>query len=233
VEAERPDAVLALIGANDRQAIDTDSGSYVLGSDGWKTAYAARIAAFADVLKATGKPAFWVGLPPVRRTATARDYSGFNGMVRDSLDERGVRFVDVWNGFADEDGQFVSSGPDVGGQNAQLRTGDGLNFTRAGQRKLAFFVEQELDDVVGASPAVAATEVTAPAGEMPASEGPKIGPMVSLEALSAGGAESLSSGVPPVEESATTAVVNRLGGQGAGTPPGRADNYAWPSAATP
>ena len=159
VEAEKPDALLALVGTNDRQPIDTESGSYVLGSDGWTTAYAARIAGFADALKATGKPAFWVGIPPVRRTANARDYSSFNGMVRDQLDEKGVRFIDVWNGFADEDGQFVSVGPDVGGQTAQLRTGDGLNFTRAGQRKLAFFVQQELDDIFGTAPAVAATGV--------------------------------------------------------------------------
>ena len=91
-----------------------------------------------------------------------------------------MRFIDVWNGFADEDGQFVSVGPDIGGQPAQLRTGDGLNFTRAGQRKLAFFVQQELDDIFGTAPAVAATGVVSPSA---AAEGPKIGPMVPLDAL--------------------------------------------------
>jgi hypothetical protein len=232
VESEKPDAVLALVGTNDRQPIDTESGAYVLGSDGWRTAYAARVAAFADALKATGKPAFWVGIPPVRRTTNARDYSSFNGMVRDQLDEKGLRFIDVWNGFADEDGQFVSAGPDVGGQNAQLRTGDGLNFTKAGQRKLAFFVEQELDNVFGTAPAVAATGVTAPAAAGQAQEGPKIGPMVSLDALAADGASTLSAGASPESiGSATAAVVKRLSGAGGSAPIGRADSYGWPGAA--
>ena len=79
----------------------------------------------------------------------SRDYSSFNGIVREQLEAKGLRFVDMWNGFADEDGKYVAFGPDVRGQSVQLRADDGLNFTRAGQRKLAYFVEQELNDMFG------------------------------------------------------------------------------------
>jgi hypothetical protein len=45
-----PDAILVLIGGNDRQGIATPTGDQQLGSDGWRTAYAARVAALADAL---------------------------------------------------------------------------------------------------------------------------------------------------------------------------------------
>jgi hypothetical protein len=52
--------------------------------------------------------------------------------------------VDVWNGFVDEQGQYTQFGPDHQGQQRRLRTADGVHFTQAGARKLAFFAEQDL-----------------------------------------------------------------------------------------
>jgi hypothetical protein len=46
-------------------------------------------------------------------------------------------FVDVWDGFVDEDGRYAQSGPDYEGQIRRLRSGDGVHFTEAGTRKLA------------------------------------------------------------------------------------------------
>ena len=97
----------------------------------------------------------------------SRDYSAFNGIVREQLEAKGLRFVDMWNGFADEEGKYVAVGPDVRGQSVQLRADDGLNFTRAGQRKLAYFVEQELNDMFGGTApllaAVRSRRIAAPA----------------------------------------------------------------------
>ena len=146
VAEQKPDAILVMVGGNDRQTLE---GSLELGSDAWRTAYTARVAALADALKATGKPVLWGGLVSVESSAMSRDYSSFNGIVREQAEAKGLRFVDMWNGFADEDGKYVSFGPDVRGQSVQLRADDGLNFTRAGQRKLAYFVEQQLNDMFG------------------------------------------------------------------------------------
>lgn len=233
IEAEKPDAVLMLVGANDRQAISTEAGSQAIGSDGWRTAYGARVAVLADALKATGKPIFWAGLAPVRPSAMSRDYSTMNGIVREQLESRGLRYIDVWNGFANEEGRFVAAGPDIGGQSVQLRDSDGLNFTRAGQRKLAYFVEQELAAILGGTaPQLAAIDPLAlPDGAEPGGQGPRIGPMVPIEALTTGG-DALSAG-PESETGASgavvTAIARRLGGADPVVPPsGRIDSYAWP-----
>jgi len=58
------------------------------------------------------------------------------------FDKAGIVYVDVWDGFVDEDGRFAQSGPDFEGQTRRLRAGDGVHFTQAGARKLAHFVER-------------------------------------------------------------------------------------------
>jgi hypothetical protein len=226
VEEQKPDAILVLVGANDRQTMRTEAGAYEVGSDGWRTAYAARVASFADALKAAARPVLWAGLVPVSSSAMSRDYSGFNGIYREQLEAKSMRFIETWNGFADEEGKYVSVGPDVRGQTVQLRGSDGINFTRAGQRKLAFFVEQELNEILGGGPAfVAAVDPEAAGSTAPGEQPPQIGPMVPIEALTATGGE-LSAGAPREAGGATATIA--VGLEGAAAPPGRVDNYAWP-----
>jgi hypothetical protein len=223
-EEQNPDAILVLVGGNDRQGIDTASGPYALGTDGWRTAYASRVNALAEALRATGKPALWVGLMPVQSSTMSRDYSSFNGIVREQLETKGIPFIDTWNGFADAEGKFVAVGPDIRGQSVQLRASDGLNFTRAGQRKLAFFVEQELQDIFGGiAPQLAATSTGLGTGEA----GPQIGPMVPLDALASAGGEELAGASGDDSGVAATEVADRLAGEEP-APQGRADDYRWP-----
>jgi hypothetical protein len=250
VEEQKPDAIVVMIGGNDRQAIRTDSGSAEHGTDAWNEAYGKRIAEFRDVLTATGKPVLWTGLVPVRSNSMSRDYSAFNGLYREKLQDQGVGFVDPWNGFADEQGGYVVSGPDVQGQVTRLRVDDGLNFTGAGQRKLAFFVESDLarilkdgaaarvarlpDDAAGTASGTpdddeaeneAATAVEAAA--------PKIGPMLPLEAIDLpASAEARLSSAGRSAPGEIVEIVVAPGGNpqsGAPSPAGRADNFAWPA----
>ncbi len=88
------------------------------------------------------------------------------------------RYVDVWNAFAGENGDFSASGPDVTGQERQLRLKDGIGFTKSGARKLAFYVEQELRGwLAGGGATVAARPQTAASGGLVLSlNEPEVGP---------------------------------------------------------
>jgi hypothetical protein len=236
VADQKPDAILVMLGANDRQALGTDQGTQQPGSDAWRAAYAARVAALCDVLKTTGKPILWVGLVPVESSSMSRDYSSFNGIIREQAEAKGIDFIDVWNGFADDEGKYVAVGPDVRGQSVQLRGSDGLNFTLAGQNKLAYFVQHPLDDIFGGnSPQLASVDATG-AAVKPSVDAPQIGPMISLDALSSAGGETLSSDAgAPKSGNVTEAIAAALTGKEAGdaprpqTPPaGRIDSYVWP-----
>jgi uncharacterized protein len=228
VEEQKPDAILVMVGSNDRQGIETANGPQQLGTEGWRTAYAARVAALADALKATGKPILWAGLVPVEPTKMSRDYSAFNEIVREQLEAKGLRFVDMWNGFADEEGQYVGAGPDINGQVVQLRSDDGLNFTRAGWRKLAYFVEQPLNDQFGG---IGSLLASVDAGGVSSVPNPNIGPMVPFDALETMGGDSLSDRISEsADRGQVAAEISASLTKVDATPPprSRADSYLWP-----
>ena len=82
----------------------------------------------------------------------------FNDIYRKAAEGAGAEFVDIWDGFVDENGAYVSTGPDINGQPVRLRAGDGINLSKAGKRKVAFYAEKPLNKLLGeiAMPGVAA-----------------------------------------------------------------------------
>ena len=145
----KADFLVTMIGINDWQPI-TVPGAKPLepGSEEWVRVYGERIDRYLAALRATGKPFWWVGLPPTadpdlgptRRAAFAAFLSSLNDIARPRVAAAGGTFVDVWSAFTDEEGHYTQMGPDVDGQVKRLRLNDGILFTRAGRRKLAYFV---------------------------------------------------------------------------------------------
>ncbi|WP_128290624.1 SGNH/GDSL hydrolase family protein [Afifella aestuarii] len=193
IAEHKPDAVVVMLGGNDRQEI----GKLAVRGDEWNEAYGDRVAKLANVIAESGEPGIWVGLVPVASSVMSRDYSAFNSIYRETLEDSPVKFVDVWNGFADDEGKYVASGPDMNGQNRQLRVGDGLNFTRAGQRKLAFFIERDLQEILKTgSPFLASLEEGEAAAEKEAR--PAISAMIPIDKLILGNAGGLSTYTPRI-----------------------------------
>ena len=95
-------------------------------------------------LKTAGVPVIWVGLPPQRNTKASSDSAYLNEIYRSRAEKAGITYVDVWDGFVDESGRFAQQGPDYEGQTRRLRSGDGVFFTKFGARKLAHYVEREI-----------------------------------------------------------------------------------------
>jgi hypothetical protein len=67
-----------------------------------------------------------------------------NQLYRERSEKAGAKFIDIFDAFADQNGQYDAYGPAVDGQNVKLRGADGIHFTKAGARKLANFVEGEI-----------------------------------------------------------------------------------------
>jgi len=136
-----------MTGENDRVTFpvsQTGGKSEDVRSDKWEALYREKVNKLDAALKATGKPFFWVGLPPMERPSLSAFASYLNGIYKPLVEQAGGVSIDSWNGFVDEDGHFDYQGPDVDGQMKRLRSYDGMHFTRAGQRKLAFYVETEI-----------------------------------------------------------------------------------------
>lgn len=136
---------IVMLGVQDRTSVRTPSGKRApVGSEEWKDIYAARVDKLMKTLKQAGVAVYWVGMPVVRRTDANEDVQVQNEVFRERAYLNGIRFIDSYAGFADEQGGYSAHGPDVTGKPRLLRDDDGIHFTEAGNQKLAHFVEREL-----------------------------------------------------------------------------------------
>jgi hypothetical protein len=205
-------------------------------TDAWSEAYIRRIDDTIASLKTSKVPVFWVGLPPLRGEKSALDIPFLNELYRSRADKAGIVYIDVWDGFVDEDGRYVQSGPDVEGQTRRLRTNDGVYFTNAGARKLAHYVEREIERWMSARAAPVAqsipqeprVEESARAGQSGLRARPLSGPTIPLMSESGAESEELLGGSArkPAADALATKVLVR--GEAVPAPAGRADDFAWP-----
>src|SRR5690606_2405906 len=123
------------IGANDRQQMDVEGERETVRSENWNREYAERASRLAKAVTARKVPLLWVGAPPFKSSKMMLDMMAFNDVYRSTATAAGGEFVDIWDGFVDEAGNYMANGPDLNGQPARLRANDGINLARPGKRK--------------------------------------------------------------------------------------------------
>ncbi len=133
-----------MFGGNDAQPIRSGKDVLKVGSDGWREIYSQRVETFIKQLRAANIAVYWVGLPIMRSPTQNEDAEALNDVFREKAFINGAKFVETWNGFADEAGRYSPYGPDMTGQVKRLRADDGVHFTMRGYLKLAHFVEKDL-----------------------------------------------------------------------------------------
>ena len=203
-------------------------GIYEFHTDKWAELYDKRIEEMITALKSIGAPILWVGLPAVRGTRSTSDMSYLDELFRTRAEKSGITYVDVWDGFVDDKGNFAAQGPDFEGQTRRLRTFDGVNFTKAGAEKLAHYVEHELRRVM--TNPVVPVALPGPEEQPKGNVRPEIGPVVPLTATGGGeGGDLLGAGNHPTQHEpdpvATRVLTN---GEALAAPSGRADDFSWP-----
>jgi uncharacterized protein len=209
------------------------NGLYEFREERWVELYKKKIDEMIGVLKSRRVPVLWVGLPVVRGPKATADTLFLNSLYRDAAGRAGISYVDVWDGFVDEAGRFLQQGPDFEGQTRRLRSYDGVYFTRAGARKLAHYVEREINRLLAAhsAPIALPTEPAAPdAKAQPGQPAPRplAGPIVPLVASSAGTDQLVGgAGSRPAASDPLAARV-MVKGEPLSAPAGRADDFAWP-----
>lgn len=163
----RPDVAVMMLGSNDHQPLGDGAQALEPFSPRWSELYVARVEAVMRAFKEKDIPLVWVGLPMMKAERYSADMAQINEIFRSSASKAGVPFIDIWDIFADEHGQYSAFGPDINGQNVKLRGADGVHFTGAGARKLAHFVEGEIKRIYDARrpPAPATAGAPAQGGE--------------------------------------------------------------------
>ncbi len=185
------------------------------------------------IVKAKGVPVIWVGLPAIRGPKGSSDMLFLDSLYREAAGKAGITYVDVWDGFVDERGLLLQKGPDFEGQIRQLRSYDGVYFTKPGARKLAHYVEREITRLLAtrSAPIALPTEPATPdANAVPGQPAPRplAGPILPLVAASVNSDQLL--GGPGTRPAAVDALAARtlVKGEPLAPPAGRADDFAWP-----
>jgi hypothetical protein len=255
---EKPNAIVVMLGVNDRLPLrervpatkepstpsDNDhpapaapaaqhpplGGNYEFHTDKWAELYSKRIDDMIATLKTRGVPILWVGLPAIRGAKSTSDIQYIDELYRARAEKAGITYVDIWDGFVDDQGRYAQEGPDFEGQTRRLRTYDGVYFTKAGAEKLGHYVEHELRRVL--TNPVVPVALPGPEEQLPAKGGtsdakPAIGPVVPLSAIGGGeGGDLLGAASRPAEGEADSLAINR--GDAIVAPRGRADDFSWP-----
>jgi len=155
-----------------------------------------------------------------------------NQLYRKQVESVGGEFVDIWDGFVDEGGQFIVTGSDINGQQVRLRTSDGINLTQAGRRKVAFYVEKPARRILGtqASPDLVRLDTSnLPSLGLPEPNVPHTQPISLSDPNLDGGSELLGAKAPPVSLTKSPRDMLVQDGMVEEAPAGRVDDYRLPA----
>ncbi len=159
VENTPVDAIVVLMGVNDRQGIRDGNTRYVFKAPGWEKAYTASVDQLLAVAKQAKAKLFWISLPPMANAVFDADMRYLSDIHRSRVAAAGAQFIDVRPFFLDSAGGFVDRGPDDTGVERKLRARDGITFFRQGNNRFG----QLVLGAVKALEAGAATTTAAPA----------------------------------------------------------------------
>jgi hypothetical protein len=209
-------------------------GSDEFRSDRWAELYGKKVDEMIAALKSRGVPVIWVGLPSIRGPRSTSDAQYLNEIYRTRAQKAGIVYVDVWDGFVDENGRFSLQGPDVDGQTRRLRAYDGVHFTSYGARKLAHYVDREIRRLMNSRAMPVALpsgtpgqNLAAPAAPTGPATRPIAGPVMPLTATASASDELAGASRGPGIADATAARV-LVKGEVVAAPAGRADDFSWP-----
>jgi uncharacterized protein len=160
----RVDAVVVLLGVNDRQTIRSEGARHDFRSPEWVKLYSAnidRLLAASQQAKAT---VYWISLPPMADPAFDADMRYITDLHRARVAERGGHFIDVRPFFTAADGSYTDRGPDDTGVERKLRASNGITFFKEGSNRFGQLVLGAIKTIEDkAAPAVPQDKVATPA----------------------------------------------------------------------
>jgi hypothetical protein len=167
IMSDRPvDAVVVLVGVNDRQDIRSGNFRYPFRSPDWVKGYEANVVRLLDAAKASSAKVFWVSIPPMADPVFNDDMRYLSEIHAKLVTAAGGYYVDVRPAFLAADGSYVDKGPDETGTERKLRSRDGITFFKQGNNRFGQLVLADIKKFMAmpnenVPPAVTSNVVTA------------------------------------------------------------------------
>ena len=142
-----PEAVIVLLGANDKQDMVNGEGEVVsVLSPEWRTEYATRVAITMDLLEDPRRRVLWVGQPPMRDAKLDEAMRVINEIdAAEAASRPWVEYVDISTRFADSSGGYADEVDDGTGTLVRVRQADGVHLNERGAAWLSEMLADELE----------------------------------------------------------------------------------------
>jgi hypothetical protein len=134
-----PDLVIVMSGVNDNQGLESPGGQLEtpIGTPQWPPAYEDRVKRFTRIAVNAGAHVVWVGLPIVANKGRWELFQRQNGIFeRVASRVPNTAYVDTWDRFATEDGDYSAYFRDDG-KVELVRESDGIHFNGTGYDMVA------------------------------------------------------------------------------------------------
>jgi hypothetical protein len=167
LEGNAFDAVVVLLGSNDRQEIRTEEQRLEFGTAEWVASYQARTDRILDALLAAGVKVYWVSVPPMADPEYDAAMRRIADLQRQRVEAKGANFVDIRKAFLNPDGSYTDTGPGDDGVVRRLRSRDGVTFFKQGNNRLGQLVLAAIKEGMAKETPAQGTEVAAGKGDSP------------------------------------------------------------------
>jgi hypothetical protein len=138
--AEKPDMVIVLLGANDRQNIKVGSNVYTYGTAAWKRVYSESVGRMAKLATDAGAYIHWVGMPICKPYNYNKGMELIASLTRIELAKHsGTSFSQLHTLTADAAGNYTQY-LTVNGVRTKVRGDDGIHFTGPGQSVIGSYI---------------------------------------------------------------------------------------------
>jgi hypothetical protein len=141
-----PEVVVFVVGGNDTQNMWNAERVFVRGTPAWHAEYSRRAAEVMDIVGERGARLYWVGMPITRDEERNGYVQVMNQAVVDATEGRPwVHFVDIWELFQDNNGNFATYLPNERGEMVQVRQNDGIHLTLLGNTWVSALVYRAME----------------------------------------------------------------------------------------
>lgn len=136
---EKPNLVIVLMGANDRQNIKIGSTVYTYGTAAWKRVYSQSVGRMTKLATDSGAYVMWFGMPICKPYNYNKGMTLITSLYKAQVPKNtGARFIDLHELTADAHGNYTQY-LTVNGYRKMVRGEDGIHFTSPGQGVLGTY----------------------------------------------------------------------------------------------
>ena len=141
----KPNLVIVLLGANDRQNFVVNGKVQNFGSVPWQKTYQSNVTSLAAAATSSGAYVLWVGLPIMKPYNYAKGETQIDQLIANAVPNTiGAQYIPLRDLTEDSTGRYRQSAL-INGKYQAFRAGDGIHFSSVGQEVIATYAINQIN----------------------------------------------------------------------------------------